>query len=116
VVPGLVGGESDTVYVSSSPQDVTILAASRVSCQSCNGVHSYLADATMYHDKSGAWVFDAATFYWGWGLDGTSIDPASPVQAQVTPAFQRFTANILDTLMNGQSSLSDCVGQAVHQL
>jgi hypothetical protein len=44
------------------------------------------------------------------------MDPASPVQAHVSPAFQRFTANILDRLVNGQPTLADCTGAAFDAL
>jgi hypothetical protein len=95
-IPGIVGQEADTVVpgyrhppglqvLSSSPFfDVT--SSSRLQ-----------AKATVYRAHSGAWVFDAASIEWSWGLDDVRqnfwLYPAYP--SAPSPAAEAITRNIL---------------------
>ncbi|MGH2508400.1 MAG: N,N-dimethylformamidase beta subunit family domain-containing protein [Ktedonobacteraceae bacterium] len=101
-VAGVVGGEYDHIYQNgATPAHLITLAASPVRCitSSTCPKNSDTADSTLYQAPSGAKVFDAGTFYWGWGLDNDSFDPATPLPTPVTPAFQQFTANLLAYMM-----------------
>ena len=102
---GLIGGEYDRVYRNDvTPSTLSILAASPVHCIQTNlcpasGIDT--ANATFYTASSGARVFDAGTFYWAWGLDDDSFHPGTriPPHPYATPAFQKFTANLLTYLL-----------------
>lgn len=104
-VDGLIGGEYDhVVYNKQSPSTLSILATSPLHCirsRLCPADGIDTANATLYTATSGARVFDAGTFYWGWGLDNDSFVPSThaPPQHYATAAFQRFTANILAYLL-----------------
>lgn len=97
-INGLVGGEYDRVFHNAvSPRQLIVLAHSPVQAQS--GKDS--SDATLYTAASGAHVFNAGTFYWAWGLDDDSFEPAAhlPAHHYALPAFRRFTANLLAYLL-----------------
>jgi hypothetical protein len=103
-LPGLVGGEYDHIYQNgATPSSLSILASSPLKCNkasSCPSSGTDVANATLYTAASGSKVFDAGTFYWGWGLDDDSFDPKTPLRIYSTPAFQKFTANLLSYLLN----------------
>ncbi|MFN8492723.1 MAG: DUF6605 domain-containing protein [Caldilineaceae bacterium] len=86
-VPGLTGYEVDKLfanYPTPVSQSYTKLASS-----------PYLADvgeSSLYQAPSGAWVFDAGTMSWSWGLDRTSF---------VNAGIQQATKNILDRFLQG---------------
>lgn len=102
---GLVGGEYDRVYHDKyTPSTLTILAASPLQCSQtylCPHNGRDIANATLYTATSGARVFDAGTFYWGWGLDDDSFVPSAhlPPQHYATAAFQQFTMDLLTYLL-----------------
>lgn len=99
---GLVGGEYDRLSSRASrPAGLIVLAASPLTClpsSLCPKNGSDIAEATVYTTVSGARVFDAGTFLWGWGLDGDAFYPHADHHTS-TPAFQRFTANLLMYLL-----------------
>src|SRR5579859_1193438 len=101
-LPGLIGGEYDRVSDTVVPrQDVTVLASSPLQCAKtslCPASGQDIANAILYNFSSKAKVFDAGTFYWGWGLDDGVFDKKSPHQYS-NPDFQKFTANILTYLI-----------------
>jgi hypothetical protein len=102
-VPGLLGGEYDSIYQNGfTPSSLSVLASSPLQCvrsNSCSAGGKNTANVTLYTTPSGAKVFDAGTFYWGWGLDNDSFDPQTPARSYSTPAFQRFTTNLLAYLL-----------------
>lgn len=104
-IDGLVGGEYDHVYHNTvSPANLLTLAASPLPCipsTPCPRKSSGTANATLYTATSGARVFDAGTFYWGWGLDDDSFVPSAhlPPQHYATTAFQQFTMDLLTYLL-----------------
>jgi N,N-dimethylformamidase beta subunit-like, C-terminal len=88
-LPGLVGYEYDKVYFGfPTPPGLDILSVSPV-------VDAYknhdVANATLYTARSGARVFDAATFYWSLGLASSS--------SSVSKATQKITENILQNFL-----------------
>ena len=106
-VPGLftTGGEYDRVYHNGqAPASLMLLASSPVQCVKtslCPASGSDVANATLYTTSHGAKVFDAGTFYWGWGLDDMSFAPGfqAPPRSYSSTAFQRLTANLLAYLL-----------------
>lgn len=103
-VTGIVGGEYDHVFNNGkTPTDLSILAATPLHCLPLNACGKDVADVTLYTAASGARVFDAGTFYWGWGLDDSAFNPAEHLPpmgvTHATPAFQKFTANILSYML-----------------
>ncbi len=101
-IDDVVGGEYDHIFQNgATPANLVTLAASPVHCVTSNTclTNRDVANATLYKASSGASVFDAGTFFWGWGLDNDAFDPASPLPTHATSAFQQFTANLLAYLL-----------------
>jgi Fibronectin type III domain len=88
-VPGIVGYEYDHYFGDAgTPPNTTVLAETPVVNTENNQPDT--ADTTIYRAPSGAWVFEAGTIQWSWGLDnfgGTSF---------VNAGIQKVTSNILD--------------------
>jgi hypothetical protein len=107
-IPGLIniGGEYDRIYHNgATPSSLVVLASSPLQCiktSLCPSTGTDSAYATLYTIPHGAKVFDAGTFYWGWGLDDTSFDPRfqAPPHPYSSTAFQRLTANLIAYLLN----------------
>lgn len=103
VLPGLIGGEYDRIYQNGeTPSSLSVLASSPLNCSKstyCPSSGTDTANATLYTTSRGAKVFDAGTLYWWWGLDNDSLVPKTPPRSYSTPAFQQFTANLVDYLL-----------------
>jgi hypothetical protein len=91
------GGEVDRVYPDTAHWgplggrfDHVIAVANNIPAR--NG-DAATAQAVYRSLPSGARVFSAATFYWGWALD-----PAFAARHDVSPELPRLTMNILDFL------------------
>jgi hypothetical protein len=103
-ISGLVGVEEDAVLGGyPRPKGVHILSKSPV----LSSTHQHrLSNSTVYEAPSGAIVFDAGTFDWGYGLDDLS-QPGwyyNPARHDPSPAIQQITANILNRFLNGPPS------------
>jgi hypothetical protein len=90
-VPGIVGYEADKSFGNypappARPGTYTLLSHSPFTDGS--GRPDY-ANSSVYQAASGAWVFAAGTFAWGWALD--SFGGHTP-----DPRMRRATANILN--------------------
>jgi hypothetical protein len=87
----LIGYEFDRTFANGfTPPNLTILSNSPMIDASLglNDIHQ----ATIYQAASGAYVFNAATNYWGWMLLGANIDGTIwPEDARV----QRMTENLI---------------------
>jgi hypothetical protein len=99
-LPDLIGGEYDhPTQNGHSPPGLVILASSPVHCKvadgSCPRDGVDYTTSTLYHAASGAWVFDAGTFSWAWGLDDLSFDKSVGTHRHATAGFQRLTQNLL---------------------
>ncbi len=85
-VPGVVGYEFDTAApASATPQGLQMVARSPV--RGADGPVPYQA-TTVYRAASGAWVFNAGTIQWCWGLDNA-------YQRFADQRIQRATLNVL---------------------
>lgn len=94
-IPSLVGQEADTVVPGYPiPPHLHVLSASPF--QDVNG-KVFDANSTIYRSRSGAWVFNAGTIDWSWGLDDIKqsfwLYPAYPRHPNA--AIQIITRNIL---------------------
>lgn len=89
-LPGLLGGEVDALQSFSPPGAIRLAHSPFV----VNGV-TYYSDMAVYQAPSGAWVFNAGTNWWSWGLDGWGR-PSTYVP--VNPAAQQMTRNVLNQL------------------
>jgi hypothetical protein len=103
VLPGLIGLEYDHVFDNGlTPPALSVLATSPLSCyETCPSNGRDIANATLYTATSGARVFDAGTFQWGWGLDDARFDaevPPAP-HAYSNTGFQQFTVNLIAYLL-----------------
>ncbi len=102
-LPGLEGGEYDRIYNNGmTPSSLSIVGSSPLKCAEttlCPSSGTDTANATLYIATSGAKVFDAGTFYWGWGLDDDTFDPRSLSRSYTISAFQQFTAHLLAYLL-----------------
>lgn len=84
---GLVGNEYDRIYRNgATPSSLSVIASSPLKCMNtsslCPSSGNDVAYATLYTASSGATVFDAGTFYWGWGLDDdSSFVPSDPIDS-----------------------------------
>jgi hypothetical protein len=100
---GLVGGEYDRIYQNGvTPSSLSVIASSPLRCtmsSRCSPTNTDTADATLYTSPGGARVFDAGTFYWGWGLDDDPFYSKNPARSYSTPAFRQFTTNLLAYLL-----------------
>lgn len=104
-LPGLVGGEYDNVRPNvPTSGTVTEVAVSSVTCKpgldACNGSGHAESDATLYTTASGARVFDAGSFQWGWGLDGWGVGFGSHDRDYSNTAFEKFNANLFAYLLH----------------
>ncbi len=91
----LVGGEADRVHpnVKDKP-DVAVLAASPFTAEGPGGrPHTQTQHTVLHQHPSGAWVFNAGTFYWNHGLSTPGF---------VDSRVQIATQNLLDR-MTGKS-------------
>jgi fibronectin type 3 domain-containing protein len=112
-IPGITGYEFDQ-YFSSFPAPAadpdTYRLLSNSPFAGANGQN--FANASVYEAPSGAWVFNASTIDWSWGLDGYT--PPVGINTRAVPAanisLQQITANILNkfqiTRPVGPSSLA----------
>ncbi len=64
-LPGLVGYEQDSVDGAQHPAGLDVISSSPVPTGS-GTVH---ANSTVYQAPSGAWVYDAGSIEWSWGVD-----------------------------------------------
>ena len=90
-VPGIVGYEWERYnpqYPYPINRSYTTLSSSPVPFNS-TGDH---AESTLYQAPSGAWVFDAGTIWWGYGLNRAGLTDAR---------IQQTTANILNRFTTG---------------
>ena len=94
-IPNLVAGEADQVKpgVAGSPE-VTYLAVSPFTGNGRTKLEKMPQHTVLHQAKSGAWVFNAGTFYWNHGLS--------------TPGFadsriQTATRNLLDRMTGKQT-------------
>src|SRR2546423_7998281 len=102
-VAGLVGYEADSfmsTYPPPNSANQTLLSASPFTDPSplstCNATCT--ANSSIYQAPSGAWVFDAGTIAWSWGLDDV---PGISRQFKVDPRIQQTTANVLNAFLTG---------------
>src|SRR5205814_2278953 len=102
-VAGLVGYEADSfmsAYPPPNSANQTLLSASPFTDPSplstCNATCT--ANSSIYQAPSGAWVFDAGTIAWSWGLDDV---PGILSQGKVDPRIRQTTANVLNALLTG---------------
>lgn len=95
---GLLGYEYDSCNKSTdTPASLTILAKSLVVNR--YGISSPACTA-YYRAASGAFVFDAGTIWWSWGLD--TIAPLGASRTNVlkgSPAISALTANIIQAML-----------------
>lgn len=64
-LPGLVGYEQDSYSGGAHPPGVGVFSSSPVP----TGSGTVDANSTIYQAPSGAWVYDAGTIEWSWGVD-----------------------------------------------
>jgi len=115
-IPGILGYEQDK-YFDYLPGPVadptTYVLLSDSPFTGANGAN--YSNASIYEAPSGAWVFDAATLGWSWGLD-SYVPPAGIVTwgvAAPSAAVKQITANVLNKfLIQRPPSLSKLTGSA----
>jgi hypothetical protein len=105
VVPhGLLGYEVDGASVGDhnlvpyvAPANLVILATSQVKAAD----HSTITANTAYfRAASGAFIFDAGSIWWCYGLDTSSATGASYTnQLKGSPAIERLTANVIVAML-----------------
>jgi hypothetical protein len=103
-VPGLVGKEFDRADPGDlSPIGLQVLSHSPVTTPGTRRPPDVsIAETTVYTAASGATVFSAATVTWSWGLDDASFPIGTTLhKTPVSPAIQRLTANLLDSIAYG---------------
>jgi len=97
-IPGIVGYELDQFF-SDFPGPVadptTFVLLSTSPFTGANGLN--FANSSIYEAPSGAWVFDAGTIDWSWGLDSYVPPPGIDTRGVPAPsaALQQITANLL---------------------
>jgi hypothetical protein len=95
---GLIGGEGDAAFAPASgslPSQIQILSSASVP----GDPTGHVWNMTLYTAPSGAGVFDAGTLQFAWGLDNESW--MTPAHNYSSASFQRFTKNLLATLLAG---------------
>ncbi len=105
IAHGLVGYEVDGIgsralnsVPFNGPANLVILATSPILSQSRA---TLLARTAYYRSASGAFIFDAGTIWWGWGLDSLTVPGASSSNVlKGSPAISRLTANVITTMLN----------------
>ena len=115
-IPGILGYEQDK-YFDNFPGPVadptTYVLLSDSPFTGANGPN--YSNASIYEAPSGAWVFDAASLGWSWGLDDY-VPPAGIVTwgvAAPSDAVKLITANVLNKLLiQRPPSLSKLSGSA----
>jgi hypothetical protein len=101
-VPGFVGYEADRLF-SQYPQPSAVSGTYTLLSHSPFTAYPSTPDyanSSVYQAPSGAWVFAAGTFAWGWTLDnfnGWNV---------VDPRMQQTTANILNRFLGPDFTLS----------
>ncbi len=96
---GLLGYEFDSYGNDSVTRAYHIIRIGESPVVTQQGVHRSAATA-YYRAKSGAFIFDAGTIHWGWGLD--SISPVGAYGANMvhgSAAIQHLMANILTEML-----------------
>jgi hypothetical protein len=96
VIHHIVGQEADyVVHGYPHPRDLQVLSSSPF-LDGASGQH-FRAESTIYQAPSGAYVFDASSIDWSWGLDDIRqsfwLYPAYPKAP--SPAAETITRNIL---------------------
>src|SRR4051812_13682044 len=100
-VPAIVGYEADRYVNGQTPPIVAAGSYFTVSSSpfmTTRGTSDY-QQSTIYQASSGAWVFDAGSIEWPWGL----YNDAS--QAYADPRIQQMTANLLNRFAAGPMPL-----------
>lgn len=98
-IPGITGYELDQ-YFSDFPSPTadpnTFVLLSNSPFTGANGQN--YANSSIHESPSGAWVFNAGTIDWSWGLDGYVPPPGIDTRGTPVPsaAVQQITANILN--------------------
>ena len=103
-IGGMVGHEEDAIIGGyPHPPHLHVLSASPVRS---NVGKRRVANSTLYQSKSGAWVFDASSIDWSWGLDDFRQGwyAYAPDRKHPSPAIERITENILNAFENGLTS------------
>ncbi len=103
-VPGLVGYEADGVschYPLPANQSYTLLSDSNF-VDSDDLTRS--SNAAIYQAPSGAWVFNAGTMSWSWGLDD-KVDPRDPTRTTTLgdARIAQMTKNLLDVFIGAST-------------
>jgi hypothetical protein len=96
-VPGIVGYEADRHVPTQADPTVaagTYVALSHSPFTTTEGKTEY-QESMVYQAPSGAWVFDAGSIKWSWGL-------YNDVQTNADPRIQRMTANVLNRFIAGR--------------
>ena len=89
-IPNLVGGEADQVWPGQDGPEVTYLAVSPFTGNGKGDKPTRMPAHTVLHQHaSGAWVFNAGTFYWNHGLSTPRFADAR---------IQGATRNLLDRM------------------
>ena len=106
-VAGIVGYEEDSFMTSYPPPNSanqTLLSASPFTDPSGNCPSgTCTANSSIYQAPSGAWVFDAGTIAWSWGLDDV---PGILSQGKVDGRIQQTTANVLNAFLYGVPTIT----------
>lgn len=100
-IPGIVGYECDrsqaaVAQPNAVPGTYALLSDTVFTTSLQTTQH---ANATVYQAGSGAWVFNAGSIEWSWGLSDIGARTSSD------PRIQRLTANVLDALAAGPADL-----------
>jgi len=91
-IPGIVGYEYDHEYNdASAPQNVHVLSDTPLT--NFETGQPLDANSTIYTAPSGAWVFDAGTIQWSWGLDNFGGN------TYANSGIQQATSNILNAFI-----------------
>ena len=91
-ISGIVGYEVDRRFVDIAlPEYVSYTVLSKSPVINDAG-RSDFQNSVIYQASSGAWVFDAGTIYWSWGLDNFKRNLANS-------GIQQATKNILDKFL-----------------
>lgn len=100
-IPGVVGYEADRYVNGQTPPIVAAGSYFTVSSSpfmTTRGTGDY-QQSTIYQAPSGAWVFDAGSIEWSWGLYNDDV------QTYADPRIQQITANLLNRFVAGAMPL-----------
>jgi len=97
-IPGITGYELDQVFTGfpgPAADPNTYFSLSNSPFSGANGTN--FANATIYEAPSGAWVFNAGTIDWSWGLDSYVPPTGINTRGVAAPSaqLQQITTNIL---------------------